>query len=133
MPESIMSLFDYLEPIEIRAERIIDERLKDDPDPRTSIHNRIVTLKQHKTNMSPNSSGAYAIDPETGEVMEADIRILSLEKDNSGELAEKDKKTPKEVRATKTRKAYDKSEAVNTGIPRHARKKKRKSSLIDND
>ena len=133
MPESIMSLFDYLEPIEIRAERIIDERLKDDPDPRTSIHNRIVTLKQHKTNVPPNSSGAYAIDLETGEVIEADIRILSPDKDNSEELAEEDRKAQKEVRATKTRKAYDKSEAVNTGIPRHAKKKKRKSSLIDND
>ena len=75
MPESIMSLFDYLEPIEIRAERIIDERLKDDPDPKTSIHNRIILLKQHKANTS-HDSDAYEIDSETGEVMEADFRIV---------------------------------------------------------
>jgi hypothetical protein len=142
MPESIMSLFDYLEPIEIRAERIIDERLKDDPDPKTSIHNRIILLKQHKANTS-HDSDAYEIDSETGEVMEADFRIVPSdeileeyipEESMKPSAAErKESKPKKEVRKTKTRKPYDKTQAINSGIPRHLKKKKSKTSLIDNE
>lgn len=142
MPESIMSLFDYLEPIEIRAERIIDERLKDDPDPKTSIHNRIVLLKQHKVNTSQDSV-AYEIDSETGEVMEADFRIVPSdeileeyipeESRKPSDAERKESKPKKEVRKTKTRKPYDKTQAINSGIPRHAKKKKSKASLIDNE
>jgi hypothetical protein len=142
MPESIMSLFDYLEPIEIRAERIIDERLKDDPDPKTSIHNRIILLKQHKANTSQDSD-AYEIDSETGEVMEADFRIVTSdeileeyipEESMKPSAAERRESKPKkEVRKTKTRKPYDKTQAINSGIPRHAKKKKSKASLIDNE
>jgi type IV secretory pathway TraG/TraD family ATPase VirD4 len=142
MPESIMSLFDYLEPIEIRAERIIDERLRDDPDPKTSIHNRIILLKQHKANTS-HDSDAYEIDSETGEVMVADFRIVTSdeileeyipEESMKPSAAErKESKPKKEVRKTKTRKPYDKTQAINSGIPRHAKKKKSKTSLIDNE
>jgi hypothetical protein len=142
MPESIMSLFDYLEPIEIRAERIIDERLRDDPDPKTSIHNRIILLKQHKANTS-HDSDAYEIDSETGEVMEADFRIVTSdeileeyipEESMKPSAAErKESKPKKEVRKTKTRKPYDKTQAINSGIPRHLKKKKSKTSLIDNE
>ena len=142
MPESIMSLFDYLEPIEIRAERIIDERLKDDPDPKTSIHNRIILLKQHKANTS-HDSDAYEIDSETGEVMEADFRIVTSdeileeyipeESMNPSTTERKESKPKKEVRKTKTRTPYDKTQAINSGIPRHAKKKKSKASLIDNE
>ena len=142
MPESIMSLFDYLEPIEIRAERIIDERLRDDPDPKTSIHNRIILLKQHKANTSQDSD-AYEIDSETGEVMEADFSIVPSdeileeyipEESRKPSAAERKESNPKrEVRKTKTRKPYDKTQAINSGIPRHAKKKKSKTSLIDNE